>query len=121
IGGREALDVIARHRPDLVVLDVGLPGVDGVEVCRQLRNEGDQTPVTFLPARDAAEDRVSGFTGGGDDSVTKPFSLEELVARVRAVLRRTNGAPVADGARHRYADLELDEDTLRVTRGGRPV
>jgi two-component system OmpR family response regulator len=132
IGGREALDVIARSHPDLVVLDVGLPGVDGFEVCRQLRNEGDQTPVIFLTARDAAEDRVSGFTRGGDDYVTKPFSLEELVARVRAVLRRTGaagggggggggGAPTIVDSRLRYADLELDEDTLRVTRAGQPL
>ena len=124
IGGREALDVIARHHPDLVVLDVGLPGVDGFEVCRQLRNEGDQTPVIFLTARDAAEDRVSGFTRGGDDYVTKPFSLEELVARVRAVLRRTRtggGATTVGDSRLRYADLELDEETLRVTRAGRPL
>ena len=126
IGGREALDVIARHHPDLVVLDVGLPGVDGFEVCRQLRNEGDQTPVIFLTARDAAEDRVSGFTRGGDDYVTKPFGLEELVARVRAVLRRTaagnrTGTAGAGDSRLRYADLELDEETLRVTRAGRPL
>ena len=120
-GGLEALDTVQRDRPDLIVLDVGLPGIDGFEVCRRLRDAGEMVPVIFLTARDAAEDRVSGFTRGGDDYVTKPFSLEELVARVRAVLRRTNGAPVADGARHRYADLELDEDTLRVTRGGRPV
>jgi two-component system OmpR family response regulator len=122
IGGREALDLISRARPDLIVLDVGLPGVDGFEVCRRLRGEGDQTPVIFLTARDAAEDRVSGFTRGGDDYVTKPFSLEELVARVRAVLRRTGAAPptVSDG-RMRYADLEMDEDTLLVTRAGAPV
>jgi two-component system OmpR family response regulator len=123
VGGREALDAIARDHPDLVVLDVGLPGVDGFEVCRRLRTEGDQTPVIFLTARDAAEDRVSGFTRGGDDYVTKPFSLEELVARVRAVLRRTGTAPAgaAVGGRLRYADLELDEDTMRVTRSGEPV
>jgi two-component system OmpR family response regulator len=124
IGGREALDVISRHHPDLIVLDVGLPGVDGFEVCRQMRHEGDQTPVIFLTARDAAEDRVSGFTRGGDDYVTKPFSLEELVARVRAVLRRTGSGsptPVVSDSRLRYADLELDEETLRVTRAGRPL
>jgi two-component system OmpR family response regulator len=123
VGGREALDAIARDHPDLVVLDVGLPGVDGFEVCRRLRTEGDQTPVIFLTARDAAEDRVSGFTRGGDDYVTKPFSLEELVARVRAVLRRTGTAPAGAGVggRLRYADLELDEDTMRVTRSGEPV
>jgi two-component system, OmpR family, response regulator len=124
IGGREALDVISRNHPDLVVLDVGLPGVDGFEVCRRLRHEGDQTPVIFLTARDAAEDRVSGFTRGGDDYVTKPFSLEELVARVRAVLRRAGSpapATLAPDSRLQYADLELDEDTLRVTRAGQPL
>jgi two-component system OmpR family response regulator len=124
IGGREALDVISRNHPDLVVLDVGLPGVDGFEVCRRLRHEGDQTPVILLTARDAAEDRVSGFTRGGDDYVTKPFSLEELVARVRAVLRRAGSpapATLAPDSRLQYADLELDEDTLRVTRAGQPL
>jgi two-component system OmpR family response regulator len=126
-GGMEALGLVERDRPDLIVLDVGLPGIDGFEVCRRLRHVGDQTPVIFLTARDAAEDRVSGFTRGGDDYVTKPFSLEELVARVRAVLRRTQaGVVTPEGAvssvgRHRYADLELDEDTMRVSRAGRPV
>ena len=126
--GLEALGVVERDRPDLIVLDVGLPGVDGFEVCRRLRQAGDQTPVIFLTARDAAEDRVSGFTRGGDDYVTKPFSLEELVARVRAVLRRTQagtGAALAgdgvDPSHHRYDDLELDEDTMRVARGGRAI
>jgi len=125
VGGREALDTISRNHPDLIVLDVGLPGVDGFEVCRRMRTEGDQTPVIFLTARDAAEDRVSGFTRGGDDYVTKPFSLEELVARVRAVLRRTGtaggSATAAPDSRLRYADLELDEDTMRVTRAGEPL
>jgi two-component system, OmpR family, response regulator len=125
-GGMEALGLVERDRPDLIVLDVGLPGIDGFEVCRRLRHVGDQTPVIFLTARDAAEDRVSGFTRGGDDYVTKPFSLEELVARVRAVLRRTQGGVPGDGVapsagRYRYADLELDEDTMRVSRAGRPV
>jgi two-component system OmpR family response regulator len=117
--GLDALATIERQRPDLVVLDVGLPGVDGFEVCRRLRASGDQTPVVFLTARDADEDKISGFTKGGDDYLTKPFSLEELVARVRAVLRRTG--PQAPSSRLRYADLELDEETLRVTRAGRPI
>jgi two-component system OmpR family response regulator len=119
VSGLEALTTIERQRPDLVVLDVGLPGVDGFEVCRRLRASGDQTPVVFLTARDADEDKLSGFTKGGDDYLTKPFSLEELVARVRAVLRRTG--PQAPSSRLRYADLELDEETLRVTRAGRPI
>ncbi|HZA78793.1 MAG TPA: response regulator transcription factor [Acidimicrobiales bacterium] len=117
--GLDALATIERERPDLVVLDVGLPGVDGFEVCRRLRASGDQTPVVFLTARDTDEDKVSGFTKGGDDYLTKPFSIEELVARVRAVLRRTG--PQAPTSRLRYADLELDEDTLRVTRSGRAI
>jgi two-component system OmpR family response regulator len=117
--GLDALACIERQRPALVVLDVGLPGVDGFEVCRRLRAGGDQTPVVFLTARDADGDKISGFTKGGDDYLTKPFSLEELVARVRAVLRRTG--PQAPISRLRYADLELDEETLRVTRAGRPI
>jgi two-component system OmpR family response regulator len=84
-----------------------------------LRDEGDSTPVIFLTARDANEDKVSGFTKGGDDYVTKPFSLEELVARVRAVLRRSQASEPA--SRLRYEDLELDEDTMRVVRGERPI
>jgi two-component system OmpR family response regulator len=117
--GPQALDHIARDRPDLVVLDVGLPGIDGFEVCRRLRAEGDPTPVIFLTARDAPEDRVSGFTRGGDDYVTKPFSLEELVVRVRAVLRRSGGGATSGALR--YADLEIDEAGMRVRRGERAI
>src|SRR5437879_11727155 len=90
--GHAAIAAVEAHHPDLVILDVGLPGLDGFEVCRRLRDEGHGTPVIFLTARDAAEDKMSGFTKGGDDYVTKPFSLEELVARVRAVLRRSRTA-----------------------------
>jgi len=119
--GSRALASVAAHDPDLVILDVGLPGgIDGFEVCRRLRADGDETPVIFLTARDTNEDKVSGFTKGGDDYLTKPFSLEELVARVRAVLRRSQSA-AADANRLRYADLDLDEDTMRVTRAGRPI
>jgi two-component system OmpR family response regulator len=118
--GHGAIAAVATHSPDLVILDVGLPGLDGFEVCRRLRDDGLRTPVIFLTARDANEDKVSGFTKGGDDYVTKPFSLEELVARVRAVLRRSLPAePQVQGLR--YEDLELDEDTMRVTRGERQV
>ncbi len=123
--GDAALAAVRRDRPDLVVLDVGLPGTDGYEVCRRLRDEGDQTPVVFLTARDAKEDMLQGFTKGGDDYVTKPFSIDELVARIRAVLRRSRAsAPAtaaATGARFAYADLELDETAMRVTRAGQPV
>jgi two-component system OmpR family response regulator len=118
--GHSALSVVSDQSPDLVILDVGLPGLDGFEVCRRLRDAGVATPVIFLTARDANEDKMSGFTKGGDDYVTKPFSLEELVARVRAVLRRSLAAePVS--SRLRYDDLELDEDTMRVARGDRQI
>ena len=118
--GSAALAAVGAQRPDLLILDVGMPGIDGFEVCRRLRADGDDVPVVFLTARDAGEDKVSGFTKGGDDYLTKPFSLEELIARVRAVLRRTQGrADVAN--RLQYADLEIDEDTMRVTRTGRAV
>jgi len=118
--GHAALAAVEAHQPDLVILDVGLPGLDGFEVCRRLRDDGVGTPVIFLTARDANEDKMSGFTKGGDDYVTKPFSLEELVARVRAVLRRTRGGQ-DDGAVLRYADLELDEDAHEVVRGDRLI
>ena len=118
--GGDALRAAVRDRPDLVVLDVGLPDVDGFEVCRRLRDEGNQVPVVFLTARDAKEDMLQGFTKGGDDYITKPFSIDELVARVRAVLRRTRRHD-ADTTKLAYADLVLDEATMRVTRGGEPV
>ncbi len=117
--GRSALDVAASLRPDLIVLDVMLPDLDGVEVCRRLRTAGDRTPVLFLTAKDATEDKVRGLTLGGDDYLVKPFSLEELVARIDAVLRRA-GADV-NGSRLRVADLELDDEAHRVLRGGREV
>ena len=122
--GDRALVAVEEQRPDLVVLDVGLPGRDGFDVCRTLRDRGDQVPVIFLTARDAKEDMLQGFTKGGDDYLTKPFSLDELVARVRAVLRRTRQRqpaqpPVAPTLS--YADLVLDEVGMRVTRGGDPV
>jgi two-component system OmpR family response regulator len=114
--GREALERARAFRPELIVLDVMLPDLDGFEVTRRLRGEGLRIPVLFLTARDATEDKVAGLTLGGDDYVTKPFSLEELVARVRAVLRRA-GADEPDG-RLVFADLELDEDTHEVFRAG---
>jgi two-component system, OmpR family, response regulator len=118
--GSEALAAIAAEAPDLVVLDVRMPGIDGFEVCRHLRAAGNDVPIVFLTARDSTDDRISGLTTGGDDYLTKPFSLEELVARIRAVLRRTGTTSPAT-RRHSYADLEVDEDAMRVTRAGRPI
>ena len=118
--GRQALERAATFRPELVVLDVMLPDLDGFEVVRRLRSDGVRVPIVFLTARDATEDKVAGLTIGGDDYVTKPFSLEELVARVRAVLRRTSGGPEQTG-RMQIADLELDEDSHQVWRAGQAV
>jgi two-component system, OmpR family, response regulator len=118
--GRSALDGVERERPDLLVLDVMLPDIDGFEIARRLRQDGRRVPILFLTAKDATEDKVRGLTLGGDDYVTKPFSLEELVARVRAVLRRT-GDGVAGGSRLNFADLELDEETHEVFRGKTPI
>jgi two-component system, OmpR family, response regulator len=117
--GRTAVRVAQSFRPDLVVLDVMLPDWDGFEVYRRLANETAQIPVLFLTARDAAADRVHGLTLGADDYVGKPFSLEELVARVRAVLRRTRGEESADTLR--YHDLSIDEEAHEVRRGDRIV
>jgi two-component system, OmpR family, response regulator len=114
--GRGALDGVERVRPDLLVLDIMLPDIDGFEIARRLRQDGRRVPILFLTAKDATEDKVRGLTLGGDDYVTKPFSLEELVARVRAVLRRT-GDGATSGARLSFADLELDEETHEVFRG----
>ena len=116
--GAEALALAQRQRHDLVLLDVMLPDVTGTEVCRRLRAEGVQTPVLFLTARDATEDKVAGLTVGGDDYVAKPFSLDELVARIHAVLRRTIGLAGADSERLVFADLEMDCDTHEVWRQG---
>ena len=116
--GQEALTVAGAFRPDLVVLDIMLPDMEGLEVCRRLRAGADM-PVVFLTARDATDDKVAGLTVGGDDYVTKPFSLEELVARIRAVLRRTRPEP--SPGRLAFADLELDEDTHEVWRQGAPI
>jgi two-component system OmpR family response regulator len=119
--GRQALTDAAYFMPHLIVLDVMMPGLDGFEVCRRLRANGDHVPVIFLTARDEHDDKLRGFTHGGDDYVTKPFSLEELVARIRAVLRRAHSNAETSVNRHRYADLELDEDAHRVWRGGELV
>src|SRR5688572_7225850 len=117
--GRAAIDAVPEVRPDLVVLDVMLPDLDGFDVIKRLRTSGDRTPVLFLTARDATEDRVRGLTLGGDDYLVKPFSLEELVARITAVLRRSGVD--TQTSRLRCADLEMDDDAHRVTRGGAEV
>jgi two-component system OmpR family response regulator len=121
-GGRKALESVADWHPDLVILDVMMPGMDGFEVVRRLRDEGRYVPVIFLTARDGTQDKVRGLTAGADDYVTKPFSLEEVVARVRTVLRRSgHEATAVETQTLRYADLELDEDIHEVRRAGRPV
>ncbi|MDD9205693.1 response regulator transcription factor, partial [Georgenia sp. 10Sc9-8] len=119
--GNAALRAVAEHEPDLVVLDVMLPDMDGFTVTRRMRAHGSHLPVLFLTARDDMSDKVQGLTVGGDDYVTKPFSLEEVVARIRAVLRRTRPADPGEDAVLRYADLEVDEDAHEVRRAGRPV
>jgi two-component system OmpR family response regulator len=118
--GATALKQAATHLPDLVVLDVMLPDMDGFTVTRKLRESGRTLPIVFVTARDSVEDKVKGLTVGGDDYVTKPFSLEEVVARIRAVLRRTRGE-IDDGATLRFHDLELNEDTHEVRRGKRAI
>jgi two-component system OmpR family response regulator len=114
--GAEAVRAAASSRPDLVLLDVMLPDGDGFEALRRIRSEGSEVPVIFLTARDEVPDRVRGFEIGGDDYVTKPFSLAELLGRIRAVLKRTR--PDAPGSSLRIADLELDEDSHEVRRAG---
>ncbi|CAM3747003.1 response regulator transcription factor [Micrococcus flavus] len=118
--GREALEAAEEFQPDLAVLDVMLPDMDGFTVTRRLRAAGRHFPVVFLTARDGTEDKVTGLTVGGDDYVTKPFSLDEVVARIRAVLRRTASLE-DDSAVLRVDDLELDDDAHEVRRGGEVV
>ena len=121
-GGHEALIAAEDYQPDLVVLDVMLPDLDGFQVAQRLRSSGVPVPVLFLTARDSVEDRISGLTVGGDDYVTKPFSLEEVVLRIRAILRRGRGeVGLADDGVLRYADLEMDEDAHEVRRAGKLV
>lgn len=119
--GTSALALIRDVEPDLVVLDVMLPDLDGFAVTRRMRERGQRVPVLFLTARDDTADKVTGLTVGGDDYVTKPFSLEEVVARIRAVLRRSQAVDVESSSVLRYADLELDEDSHEVRRGGRTI
>jgi two-component system OmpR family response regulator len=117
--GSEALIVAEEFKPHAMILDVMLPDLDGFEVCRQIRSEGLNVGVLFLTAKDGMEDKVAGLTIGGDDYMTKPFSLEELVARVRALLRRIGVTEIdANDEKIRFADLEIDEATHEVRRAG---
>jgi two-component system OmpR family response regulator len=118
--GREALSAVSAFKPHLMVLDVMLPDMDGFEVASRLGAQRAGVPIIFLTARDATEDKVRGLTGGGDDYMTKPFSLEELVARIRTILRRT-GQATPESGRLVFEDLELEEESREVTRGGAPV
>ncbi|MDO5697325.1 MAG: response regulator transcription factor [Dermatophilus congolensis] len=118
--GGEAIEVAEREQPDLVVLDVMLPDMDGFAVTKRLRDRGRLMPIVFVTARDSVDDKVAGLTVGGDDYVTKPFSLEEVVARIRAVLRRTRGE-VSEDAVLRFHDLELNDDSHEVRRGRRVI
>ncbi|MFW0107599.1 response regulator transcription factor [Rothia sp. P7181] len=118
--GREALEKAESENPDLAVLDVMMPDLDGFTVTRKLRAAGRLFPVLFLTAKDSTEDKVAGLTVGGDDYVTKPFSLDEVVARIRAVLRRTHQGEI-DDSRLRVGDLILDDDAHEVFRGDREI
>jgi len=118
--GREALAAVARFKPHLMVLDVMLPDMEGFDVAARLGAQRAGVPIIFLTARDATEDKVRGLSGGGDDYMTKPFSLEELVARIRTILRRT-GQAAAESSRLVFEDLELDEETREVARAGVPI
>lgn len=120
--GRDALEQVAASRPDAMVLDVMMPRVDGLEVCRRLRSTGDDLPILVLTARDSVSERVAGLDAGADDYLPKPFALEELLARLRALLRRA--APDPDSSADevlRFADLSLDPATREVTRGDRQI
>ena len=119
--GVEALEAIANERPDALVLDVMMPRLDGLEVCRQLRSTGDDLPILVLTARDSVSERVSGLDAGADDYLPKPFALEELLARLRALLRRTGPEDGGDGAVMTFADLTLDPSTRDVHRGDRLI
>jgi two-component system response regulator MprA len=114
--GRDALERLEARRPDALVLDLMMPRIDGLEVCRALRSKGDRTPILVLTAKDAVSDRVAGLDAGADDYVVKPFALDELLARLRALLRRVGGE---QQDKLRFADLELDPVAYEVRRGGR--
>ncbi|MCI0685685.1 MAG: response regulator transcription factor [Sporichthyaceae bacterium] len=121
--GLEAIEMIAQRRPDALVLDLMMPRLDGLETCRRLRSSGEDLPILVLTARDAVSDRVAGLDAGADDYLPKPFALEELLARLRALLRRWSADPGSEqsGAELRFADLSLDPVTREVRRGARRI
>jgi len=119
VDGAEALESIKDDRPDALILDIMMPYVDGLSVCRRVRSKGDDLPILMLTAKHEISDRVAGLDAGADDYLVKPFALEELLARLRALLRRT--APEDIGGSLTFADLSLDPETRRVERGGRPI
>ncbi|KQU39373.1 response regulator transcription factor [Rhodococcus sp. BP-349] len=119
--GLDALEKVAAERPDALVLDVMMPRLDGLEVCRRLRSTGDDLPILVLTARDSVSERVAGLDAGADDYLPKPFALEELLARLRALLRRTGGELGPDSEAMTFADLSLDPVTREVRRGERPI
>jgi two-component system response regulator MprA len=119
--GREALDRLAEARLDAIVLDVAMPGIDGLEVCKRLREAGDRTPVLMLTARDAVDDRVAGLDAGADDYLVKPFALKELKARLRALLRRAESPDEGEDQALRFADLTLDHGAWEARRGQRKL
>jgi two-component system OmpR family response regulator len=119
--GSDAVKAAREVRPDAIVLDMMLPDFDGLEVMRRIRTEDPDVPVIFLTAKDAVEDRIGGLTAGGDDYVTKPFSLEEVIARLRALLRRSGAAFARSDSTLVVGDLTLDEDSHEVTRGGKDI
>ncbi len=122
VDGPNAIDLARVQRPDVVILDVMMPGMDGFGLLRRLRADGLQAPALFLSARDSVEDKVTGLTIGGDDYVTKPFSLEEVVARLEVLLRRSGfGDAAEEPTTIRFADLELDDETHEVFKAGEPV
>ena len=122
--GEEALDKVQSERPDMAILDVMMPKLDGLEVCRELRSQGDDIPILLLTARDSVSERVAGLDAGADDYLTKPFALEELLARTRSLVRRAARPAAVDTQQIeilKFEDLELDPATRDVTRGGRQI
>jgi two-component system OmpR family response regulator len=120
VNGADAIAAVSTFKPELIVLDVMLPDMEGFDVAKRIGGRQARVPIIYLTARDATEDKIRGLTLGGDDYMTKPFSLEELVARIRSILRRT-GATEAGSSRLVFEDLELDDDAYEVTRAGQPV